>query len=339
MVEVLEKQLSTVSDKQVVVVKEKQFAGLNDKQIVESRSRHGTNLLSEVETESFWDKLKGNFGDPMIKILCVALIINVVFVFFGQAHWYESVGIALAVILATFVSTFSEYRNENAFQKLQEEASKIRCKVYRNGTLSEISIDDIVVDDYIVLQSGDKIPADGVLVSGKIKVDQSILNGESKEAIKRPMPENYIEQGTSMDFLNEFKVFRGTVVCSGNAVMCVTTVGDKSVYGQIASELQQDDERDSPLKVKLSKLAEGISKFGYIGGIAIAVAFLFQRIVIHNGFDITAIILYCSNWMTVVNDIVSAVILAVIIVDVKSGICPKSLLPCPPCKKPHEIFF
>ena len=293
---------------------EELMIGLNDKQVEESKKKYGTNALSEHESESFWDKLKGNFGDPMIKILCVALIINVIFAFLGQAQWYESAGIALAVILATFVSTFSEYRNENAFQKLQEEASKIKCKVYRNGEVVEISIDDIVVDDCIVLQSGDKIPADGVMVSGNIKVDQSVLNGESKEATKNPMPENYVEQSAAMDFLNEYKVFRGTVVCSGNATMCVTTIGDKSVYGQIASELQQDDERDSPLKVKLTKLAGGISKFGYIGGIAIAVAFLFQRIVIHNMFNVAAVTAYCSNWMTIVNDIVGAVILAVIII-------------------------
>ncbi len=288
--------------------------GLNEQQVEESRKKHGANVLSEHERESFGDKLKGNFGDPMIKILCVALIVNVIFAFLGQAHWYESAGIAVAVVLATFVSTFSEYKNENAFQKLQEEASKIKCKVYRDGVLVELSVDDIVVDDCIVLQTGDKIPADGVIASGNIKVDQSVLNGESKEAAKNPMPENYVEQATAMDFLNEYKVFRGTVVVSGNATMCVSTVGDKSVYGQIASELQQADERETPLKVKLTKLAEDISKFGYIGGLAIAVAFLFQRIVIHNSFDIAAIISYCSNWMTVVNDIVSAIILAVIII-------------------------
>ncbi len=288
--------------------------GLSDIQVEESRKKNGTNRLSEVISESFWDKLKGNFADPIIKILCVALIINVIFAFLGKAHWYESVAIAVAVILATFVSTFSEYKNENAFQKLQEEASKIKCKVYRNNQLIEISIDDIVVEDSIVLQTGDKIPADGIVVSGNIKVDQSVLNGESKEANKKNMPDNYIEQDSSMDFLNEYKVFRGTVVVSGNALMYVTTVGDKSVYGEIASELQIDDERDSPLKVKLTKLAESISKFGYIGGVAIAIAFLFKRIVIQNNFDIAAIIIYCSNWVTIVNDIVGAVILAVIII-------------------------
>ena len=88
-----------------------QHIGLNDQQVAESKARYGDNRLSEIKGETFWDKLIGNFGDPMIKILCVALLINVVFAFLGQTEWYESVGIALAVILATFVSTFSEYRN------------------------------------------------------------------------------------------------------------------------------------------------------------------------------------------------------------------------------------
>lgn len=288
--------------------------GLTDEQVRASKEKYGDNCLTEHETESFWSKLWGNFGDPMIKILCVALIINIIFAFLGQTEWYESLGIAIAVILATFVSTFSEYRNENAFQKLQEEASKIYCKVYRNEDITEIPINDIVVGDCILLQLGDKIPADGMIVDGNIKVDQSVLNGESKEASKCVMPDDYIDQRSSMDFLNKYKVFRGSVVCGGNAIMQVSTVGDQSVYGQIASELQTEDERDSPLKVKLGSLANGISKFGYFGGIAIAIAFLFQRIVIHNGFDMVQIAAYCANWMTIVNDLVEAVMLAVIII-------------------------
>lgn len=287
---------------------------MNDEQVLQSKKEHGDNRLSEIKSDGFWDKLKDNFGDPMIKILCVALVINIIFAFMGQAEWYEALGIAVAVILATFVSTFSEYKNESAFQKLQEDASKIMNKVYRNGEVVEVAIEDLVVGDCIILQSGDKIPADGRLIDGNINVDQSVLNGESKEAKKKAIPDNYADEDKSMDFLNIYKVFRGTIVVSGNGIMEVTVVGDKSVYGQIASELQIDDERDSPLKVKLGNLAGSISKFGYIGGIAIAVALLFQRIVIHNSFDMALIIQYCSNWVVILNDIVQAVILAVIII-------------------------
>ena len=288
--------------------------GLNDEQVRISKEKYGDNRMTVQKTEGFWSQLKDNFGDPMIKILCVALVINIIFAFLGQTEWYESVGIALAVLIATLVSTFSEYRNENAFQKLQEEASQIQCKVYRNGEITEIPIDDIVVDDCILLQAGDKIPADGILIDGTIQADQSVLNGEAKEAAKCVAPDNYTETEQAMDFLNPYKVFRGSVVCNGNAVMKVTTVGDTSVYGQIASELQIEDDRETPLKLKLGKLAKQISTFGYIGGIAIAVAFLFQRMIIHNGFSGELIADYFSNWMGAVNDIVEAVMLAVIII-------------------------
>ncbi|MGN1411381.1 MAG: calcium-translocating P-type ATPase, PMCA-type [Oscillospiraceae bacterium] len=291
--------------------------GLNDKQVEESKAKYGTNKLSEVAGETFWDKLKGNLADPMIKILIVALLINVVIFLLGyfgiiesDVEWYEPIGIAVAIALATLVSTFSEFRNENAFQKLQEEASKITCKIYRNGEIKEIPIDDIVVGDAIMLQSGDKIPADGIIIDGTIKVDQSVLNGEAKEAKKIAIPEGWKDTETTTDFLNEYKVFRGSVVCSGNSVMQVTVVGDKSEYGKIAKELQQNDERDSPLKVKLSALANGISKFGYIGGVAIAVASLIQSIVSAGGFSL----FFASGIGNVVTSILNAVILAVIII-------------------------
>ena len=101
------------------------------------------------------------------------------------------------------------------------------CKVYRNGNIIEIPIDDVVVDDLVLLQSGDKIPADGVLIDGDIKVDQSVLNGETKEAPKKVMPEDYVDESPALDTLNPYKIFRGTIVCFGNAVMKVKTVGDK----------------------------------------------------------------------------------------------------------------
>jgi calcium-translocating P-type ATPase len=296
--------------------------GLSAEQARISKEKYGDNHLTEQEVEGFWDKFKDNLGDPMIKILCVALVINVAFAVLGLTgvikegapEWYESVGIAIAVLIATLVSTFSEFKNENAFQKLQAEASRIKCKVYRDGKIVELPIDDIVKDDCVLIQLGDKIPAEGILVDGFIQVDQAVLNGETKEASKRVMPSDYIEENAALDFDNPYKVFRGSVVKNGSAVMCVTTIGDNSVYGKIASELQAENDRDTPLKVKLGKLADNISKFGYIGGVAIALALLFQRIVIHNNFDGSAIFSYCSNWINIVNDVIGAVMLAVIII-------------------------
>ncbi len=290
------------------------IVGLTDAEVAESKAKYGDNSMTEQKGETFLQKLWGNFQDPMIRILCFALLVNVVLCVMGQADWFEPIGITAAILIATLVSTYSEYNNENAFQKLQEEASRIMCKVYRNGEVVEVAINDLVVGDCILLQSGDKIPADGLMIDGELKVDQSVLNGESAEARKKAIPEDYTEVEEPLDFLNEYKVFRGAVVCSGNGVMKVTVVGDNSVYGKIASELQADDDRESPLQVKLSKLANGISKFGYIGGALIAVAYLFQHFFVLNHFKGAEIAAYFSHTGDVVHDVVNAVMFAVIII-------------------------
>jgi P-type Ca2+ transporter type 2C len=292
------------------------YRGLDNEEIEQSRAKYGSNKLSVQEGETFWQKYIGNFKeDPIMKILLVALIINIVFVFLGRSEWYESFGIALAVIIASFVGTWSEFSNESAFQKLQEEASRIQCKVYRNNNVEEICIDDIVVGDYVVLQTGDMIPADCVIIEGSLKVDQATLNGESKAAIKVVLPENHKldEVASTAELFSEYNLFRGTVVVAGEAIVKVMTVGDKTVYGRLAQELNTE-ERDSPLKVKLTMLADGISKFGYIGSILIAVAYMSKKIVFDNNMDMTLISNYFSNWQNPINDLVNAVILAVIII-------------------------
>lgn len=289
------------------------FKGLSDTQVKESREKNGSNALSKAEQESIWSKLLEGFKDKMIIILLVALAINVIFVFMGQAEWYEAVGIAVAVIIANTVSVLSEHKNESKFQELQEEASKTKCKLYRNGVLTEIFIDEIVVGDLVVLQSGDKIPADGIIVDGEIKVEQSTLNGETKEASKRKLGKNKL--GDTKDLLNEFYLFRGTVVCNGECVMEVTTVGDNTLYGELAKEMQEET-RESPLKVKLGILADKIAKFGYTGGILIAIAYLFQKIFLDTGFDMNQVSQIVSDIPFFLNLIVNSVILAVIIIVV-----------------------
>ena len=283
------------------------ITGLTDAQVQEMKAKFGDNSITEQAREGFWDKLKGNFDDPIIKILIFALILNVIFAFLGKAEWYESVGIAMAVLLATFVSTYSEYQNENAFQKLQGEASLIKCKVYRNGEVVEIPINDITMGDCVLLQTGDKIPADGIIIDGSIQVDQSILNGEAKEETKIPAPDEATdaESAKSEDLLNPHKVFRGAVVAGGSAVMRTVTLGDKTFYGKIAEELQIDEDRDTPLKLKLGDLAGQISKFGYIGGGLIALAFMFERFFIQG---------VSTDILNVLNVAVEAVMLGVIII-------------------------
>ena len=282
--------------------------GLTKEQIAASLREHGNNALSQPPRETFRDKLLDNFQDPIIRILLVALLINIVFVYLGHGDWIETVGIFVAIILATFVSTWSEYSNENAFQKLQEEASRIRCKVWREGEPVEIAIDDIVVGEAIILEAGDKVPADGILLAGDIKVDQSALNGESEEARKVIADSDFSWDEGKVDFLDARKIFRGSVVVEGTGVMQAVKIGDASIYGQLTQELK-DDERDSPLKLKLKQLAEQISRFGYAGGILIAVAVMLHKMLLAGGPAS-----YLSNMTTVVSDLVQAVILAVIII-------------------------
>lgn len=280
---------------------------LSSSKVEEQRNKYGSNKLTEKKQDGFWKKYFEAFSDPIIKILLVALVINLIFVFTGNAEWYEAVGIFVAVLLATFVSTFSEYSNEKAFAKLQAEADEIKCKVIRDGIVQEIQIDDIVVGDYVLLQAGDKVPADGVIVNGEIKVNQSTLNGESEDVAKIT-PKSELDYGKEDDVLAQDRVYRGTIVTEGEAIIKIAKVGDNTILGKLAQEIQETVERDTPLKVKLTKLANQISKFGYIGAVLIAVAYMFMQI--HNGGYAD----YFMTWQQPVQDLVDAVILAVIII-------------------------
>ena len=281
--------------------------GLSSEQVQQSLREHGNNTLPTPPRESFWQKLLENFQDPIIRILILALLVNVVFVYMGHGDWIETAGIFVAILLATFVSTWSEFNNENAFQKLQEEASRIRCKVWRDGEPVEIAIDDIVVGDAVILEAGDRVPADGVLLDGELKLDQSALNGESEEAKKLPAAAGFA-WGEKIDFLAEERVYRGSVVVEGAGVLQVARVGADSVYGQLTQELK-DDERESPLKLKLQGLAEQISRFGYTGGVLIAVAVMLHKLLLAGGPAA-----YFANMTAVLQDVVQAVILAIIII-------------------------
>lgn len=287
------------------------FTGLTDSQVLESRIQYGSNALSPHKRESFWTKLKGNFRDPIIIILCVVLVIIVVLSIFDRTEWYDALAIFAAVILATFVSTYSEFKNEVSFQKLQDEASMISNNVFRNGHLAPILISEIVVGDHVLLQSGDKVPADGIIIHGEIKVNQASLTGES-ESVSKAMHEGEV-MGHQVDLASSFQVFRGSVVEDGEAVLEVVSVGDKSIYGKIALELSDNTERPSPLQIKLSNLARMISKFGYLAATTIAVVFIFKNIFIDHGFDNDEILAYIKGWDIFLKDTMDTLILAIIV--------------------------
>ena len=304
------------------MLKNHEINALTEQEAEESRKKYGSNMLTPPEQTSFWRELWETFrGDALIRILTVALIITVVFAIAGVGDWLEAVGIAIAVILATTVSTYSEYSNNQLFQKLQDEYSKILCKVFRkrNGMvqITDMKIDDIVTGDFVLLQAGDKVCADGFLIDGDIKVNQASLNGESEEAKKTAANSDYVYDADKIDFLDPYKVYRGSVVTSGEAIMQVKCVGDQSQFGRLAQELKEDDERESPLKVKLGKVADAISKFGYIGGTLIAIAFMVNCI-FFNPTLLPGAPAYFSveNIMQILRDLVSSITLAVVIIVV-----------------------
>ncbi|MDR1939347.1 MAG: cation-translocating P-type ATPase [Clostridiales bacterium] len=297
--------------------------GLSLESVGLSRSRHGENVISQKKRKGFWGKLLESFGDPLIKILLIALGINVVFLF-KNSEWYETAVIAAAILVATIVSTVSEMGSEAAFKRLQSEAAKTRCKVIRGGVLSGIPVGEAVVGDLIKLQAGDKIPADGYLFSGKLEVDQSTLNGETKEAKKEAAGDgDGLTESTVIslreasrldgDFNDKRRLFCGTVVCSGDGIMRVTAVGDKTFYGGLAGELQEA-EGSSPMKERLKELAKSISRFGYIGAALVAAAYLFNVIAVENSFDPILIKSFFGDWQLVLTRLLYAVTLAVTVI-------------------------
>ena len=290
-----------------------QIRGLTLDEVIQSKRRYGDNQLGERKRRSFLIQFIDNFKDPIINILLMALAINVLLLF-RNFEWYESMGIAIAILLAAFVSTISEYGSETAFEKLQKEANEIVCKVKRANGLIELSINSIVVGDYVLLQAGDKIPADGTIISGELYVDQSALNGESKESYKAPSNmQNSNNAQVGFEQIN--KLFRGSIVSSGEGMMLVTEVGIGTFYGSIANEIQEET-RDSPLKIRLKKLAGTISRFGYIGASAVALADLFNSIVMRQGFDIEKILEVIQTPSILIGDILHAITLAVTVVVV-----------------------
>ena len=251
--------------------KEELMRGLSDSQVNKSKQDFGTNALAKKETESLWSMFIGAFDDIWIKVLCAALVmkivISVIGVFVpalaGENDVVEIISIVLAIALATGFSTLSEYRNSSRSEALQEEYNKTYAKVMRNGKLVNILTSEIVKGDTILVQAGDKVPTDGVLFEGHIKVSQAALNGESRDENKTAA--DNLDEAESTDYASANKVFMGSVVTSGEGYMVATVIGDASELGKINKALTDDneeDERKDTSSLKLEVVAAGIGKLG-----------------------------------------------------------------------------
>ncbi len=251
--------------------------GLTKDEVLINRKEYGDNSIGEYKKNSFIKLVINSLGDPIIRILLIALAVKTIFLF-QSFDWYETIGILIAILAASFISSISEYGSDKAFKSLLEESSKINCKVKRNNKKVEIPINDVVKGDIVYLESGDMVVADGIIISGSIGVDESSLNGESK------VVEKTIDK----------EVLRGSVVMNGEAIMEVSNVGVHTFYGKMAAELKVE-QPISPLKRRLINLAKMISVIGYIGAALIFLIHIFLY-----GFNIDNIIRALTLSVTII---------------------------------------
>ena len=281
--------------------------GLTSDEVIKNRKKYGNNSLTKKNNDTFFKLLLETLSDPIIKILLIALGIKTIFLI-KDFDWYETVGIVIAIMVASLISSISEYGSMRAFNKLTEETSLIKVRAKRDNKVIEIPINDVVYNDIILLGEGDKVPADGIIVSGSIAVDESMLNGEAKEKYKKACIDiNKIE--------DDNKVYMSSVVYNGSALMLVTQVGDNTIYGKLAQELQEKED-PSPLKLRLTELAKNISRIGYVASFLVAFSFLFNKIFILNEFNISMILSTLTNYKIMFSYILEAMTLCVTIIVV-----------------------
>ncbi len=287
---------------------------LTKEEVEASRRENGENILTRQKQKSFIGRFFSNLNDPVIRILLVALGINTVFAMRGGG-WLETVGIAVAVFLAAFISTLSEHSSQAAFSKLELDADRVPVRVRRAEGVVELAISEIVVGDVMILSSGDILPADGVMLSGHLTVDQAAMTGESAEVEKHPGGEY------KNDPSDPTALFRGCSVISGQATAVVSRVGDATFLGEISREIQRTT-RDSPLRVRLTRLAGQISRIGYIMAILVALAYLFNAFVLDSGFNVGVILIKLTTPAYFLQKLMSALTLGltVIVMAVPEGL-------------------
>lgn len=291
-------------------LKEK-LKGLSEEQVLKSREQHGKNEIEEAAPETFLQKVLGSLNDPMLILLLGIATFMLVLSFFGQAEWYESVGTYIAVALVAIISARTEMSSDKKYRELKNSTKAEPIKVYRDGVLRVIDVSEVVVGDIVLLQNGDKVPADGKLLQGDLRVNNSSLNGETEECKKTSCAGDFEfpENVTGDTLVDKHCMFKGTTIYNGEGIMEVTRVGMKTMMGEMAADMA-DEEVDSPLKVKLAKLAKQISTFGYIGAIVIGVVYMIHFVMLAGGFNNYI----ATGGMNILKDFMQAFTIAILIV-------------------------
>lgn len=246
---------------------EEKIQGLTLQQVEENRNRYGANILTPPARESLWKKFIEKFEDPIIRILLIAWLLSMVISCVhcwgpekaGFAAFLEPIGIFFAIVLASGIGFIFEVKAARAFEVLNTVNDDIMVTVLREGKVQEVSRKEIVVGDIVMLNTGDEVPADGVLLqSQSLQINESTLTGEPMIA-KTTVEADFDDEAT----YPSNRVLRSTTVVDGNGVMCVELVGDATEYGKVNQGAQIENGIDTPLQVQLKRLAGVISKLGY----------------------------------------------------------------------------
>lgn len=284
------------------------YHGLAAADVARSREKHGTNEITKHKTSGFWAHFAEELGDPMIKVLIFTLVVNLALTIAHGGSLAESAGILFSILVATFVSTASGYKAEKTLEALGNDSESRTVRVMRDMRILEISCGELVVGDIVLLGSGEAVPADGMLFEGKLSLDQSALNGESKEKTKIP-------GNGKLEPDDPHALLRGTLVSAGEGKMIVQRVGDSTLYGNIAGELARNNGEKSPLKERLARLAKQISRIGYAAAILVGGADLI------NAFFISGNVSTLSS-ADIISELLHALTIAitVIVVAVPEGL-------------------
>lgn len=274
--------------------------GLTDADVEKSKAEYGINALSKKKQASVWSMFLDACNDIWVKVLFAALFVKVIMSVLGLSTGndiYEVISIVVAIALTTGFSTITEYRNTSRADALQEEYNRTYAKVMRNGKLQNILTSEIVKNDIVLVQAGDKIPVDGLIVKGKISVSQAALNGESRDEKKSEALD--MSDAESTDYSSSSKVFMGSVVTSGEAYMTATVIGDASELGKINKSLTDDEnERKDTSSLKLEKVAGFIGKMGVIAAtISVVLNIVFTLLEHEGGVDVSFIGIMAAEYI------------------------------------------
>ena len=244
--------------------------GLTDEQVKQSREQHGKNVLTPPQRTSLWKLYLDKYRDPIIQILLVAAFVSLILAFI-EKNFLETIGIFVAVFLATTVGFYFERDAAKKFNLLTALSEEQPVKVRRNGKVMEIPRHDVVVGDVVLVEVGDEVPADGeLIVCNDLQINESTLTGE-------PVAEKSLESGGDGAYPRNI-ILRSTMVMNGRGEFVVTAVGDATEIGKVAKKSTEQTSVETPLNMQLDKLAKMISKVGSVVSVAAFFIFLIHDI-------------------------------------------------------------